>query len=153
MRRTDRELTAQQAWEIVDGCSDCVLSMVAPDGTPYAVPLNFAREDDRLYFHCAMTGHKLDCLRQNSRVCITCVADAPSIDQPRLTTRYASAILFGTAEEVQQADEKLHALRLLCQRLAPENPEGQGDFQDCIRQTAVWRITVLQISGKVNPGT
>lgn len=150
MRRKDRELQEAQAWEVVDGCDRCVLAMTEADGTPYAVPLNFAREGERLYFHSARTGHKLDCLRENSRVCVVCVAEGTEIDQPRLTTRYASAILRGTAAEVTEPMEKVHALRLLCQKLAPENPEGQGDFQSCLGRTAVWCITVETITGKRN---
>lgn len=150
MRRVDRELTPEQAWNVVDGCADCVLAMVDRDGTPYAVPLNFAREGDRLYFHSAMAGRKLDCLRQNSRVCVVCTADGREIDQPALTTRYASAILRGTAAEVTDAEEKLHALRLLCWKLAPENPEGRGNFESCLGHTVVWRIEVETITGKAN---
>lgn len=150
MRRIDRALTAEQAWAIVDGCEDCVVSMTEPDGAPYAVPLNFAREGERLYFHSAVVGHKLDCLRQHSRVCVVCVADGREIDRPKLTTRYASAILRGTAVEVTDTEEKRRALRLLCRRLAPENPMGQSDFTGCLDRTAVWRIDVDSITGKAN---
>ncbi len=65
---------------------------------------------------------------------------------------YASAILAGTAAEVTDAAEKVNALRLLCRKLAPENPCWQGDFHDCIGHTAVWRITVAEITGKANRG-
>jgi len=44
------------------------------------------------------------------------------------------------------------ALRLLCMRLAPEHPRSHGDFSECRGKTAVWRITVEQITGKANPG-
>lgn len=46
MRRKDREVSAEQAWEIVERCSYGVLAMTKPDGTPYAVPVNFAREGE-----------------------------------------------------------------------------------------------------------
>ena len=60
--------------------------------------------------------------------------------------------LTGTAAEVTDAAEKVNALRLLCRKLAPENPCWQGDFHDCIGHTAVWRITVAEITGKANRG-
>ena len=53
MRRKDREVSAEQAWEIVERCSYGVLAMTKSDGTPYAVPVNFAREGNCLYIHCA----------------------------------------------------------------------------------------------------
>ena len=49
MRRKDRELTSEQAWAIVDGCAEGVVSMIDEDG-PYAVPVNLVREDNRMYF-------------------------------------------------------------------------------------------------------
>ena len=85
-------------------------------------------------------------------MCVVCVENGAEIDQPGLTTRYASAILTGTAEEVTETEEKVNALRLLCRKLAPENPYWQGDFHDCIGHPAVWRITVDTITGKANRG-
>ena len=152
MRRKDRELTAEQAWEVVDRCADGVVSMLDDAGAPYAVPVNIVREDDRVYFHSAMAGKKTDCMRKNPRVCVACVENGAEIDQPGLTTRYASAILTGTAAEVTETEEKVNALRLLCRKLAPENPYWQGDFHDCIGHTAVWRIAVDTITGKANRG-
>ena len=166
MRRKDRELMPEEAWEIVDRCADGVVSMVDDAGAPYAVPVNLVREDNRVYFHSAMAGKKADCMRKHPNVCVACVESGAEIDQPGLTTRYASAILTGTAAEipgdlrhigtaaaeVTDAAEKVNALRLLCRKLAPENPCWQGDFHDCIGHTAVWRITVAEITGKANRG-
>ena len=42
MRRKDRELMPEEAWEIVDRCADGVVSMVDDAGAPYAVPVNLA---------------------------------------------------------------------------------------------------------------
>ena len=134
MRRKDRELMPEEAWEIVDRCADGVVSMVDDAGAPYAVPVNLVREDNRVYFHSAMAGKKADCMRKHPNVCVACVESGAEIDQPGLTTRYASAILTGTAAEVT------------------ENPYWQGDFHNCIGHTAVWRITVAEITGKANRG-
>ena len=117
MRRKDRELTAEQAWEVVDRCADGVVSMLDGTGAPYAVPVNIVREENRVYFHSAMAGKKTDCMRAHPRVCVTCVESGAEIDQPGLTTRYASAILTGTAAEVTETEEKVNALRLLCRKI------------------------------------
>ena len=151
MRRQEREIPAEQAWEIVDGCSYGTVSMIDLEGAPYAVPVNLVREENRVYFHCAREGKKVLCMRQNPRVFVTCVAADAQVDEPRLTTHYASAMLRGVAEEVTDEPEKIHALRLLCQKLAPTNPYGQGDFKSCLGATAIWRITVDGVTGKANP--
>ena len=38
------------------------------DEEPYAVPINHAYADGKLYFHCGTTGRKLDMIRANPRV-------------------------------------------------------------------------------------
>ena len=36
---------------------------------PYAIPINHAYFDGKLYFHCATTGKKIDMIRANPQVC------------------------------------------------------------------------------------
>ena len=40
------------------------------EGRPYAVPLNYAYIDGKIYFHCALEGRKLDAVRANPEVCL-----------------------------------------------------------------------------------
>ena len=55
------------------------------------------------------------------------------------------------AEEVTEETEKIQALRLLCQRYAPENMAGfQAAVEKSLGRTAVWKIAVQTITGKAN---
>ena len=45
--------------------------MIDEDGEAYAVPVSMARLENKLYFHCALTGKKIDCLRKHPKVYIT----------------------------------------------------------------------------------
>jgi nitroimidazol reductase NimA-like FMN-containing flavoprotein (pyridoxamine 5'-phosphate oxidase superfamily) len=40
-------------------------------GQPYVVPLNYAYVEGKILFHCALTGMKLDYIRENPQVCFT----------------------------------------------------------------------------------
>ena len=148
MRRKDRQMPEEFAWEVVDKCEYAFLAMTAEDGVPYGLPVTIVRKDKQVYFHSAMEGRKVRCLRANPRVCLTCVGDM-EIQQDRFTTLYQCAVAFGTAEEVTEEAEKIEALRLLCQRHTPDNMAG---FDDAIRRslarTGIWRIKVEEISGK-----
>jgi nitroimidazol reductase NimA-like FMN-containing flavoprotein (pyridoxamine 5'-phosphate oxidase superfamily) len=136
------------ALEVVDKCLFASLATVSDDGSPYSVTLSPVREGDWLYFHCAHEGHKIDNLRHEKRVCLSFVAHAEAI-QEKNTINYESAVVFGTAEEVLDSEEKIHALRLVCERYAPRN---MLNFDDEIRKglehTAVWKIHIEGISGK-----
>lgn len=148
MRRKDRQMPEEFAWEVVDKCEYAFLAMTAEDGTPYGIPITIARDGRSVYFHSAMEGRKVDCLRRQPKVCLTCVGDT-RVPEGKFTTLFESAVAFGTASEVTEAEEKIHALRILCQRHTPGN---MADFDRAIAaslaRTAIWKIDVEEITGK-----
>lgn len=148
MRRKDREMPGEFAWEVADKCEWAVLSLVSPQGEPYSVPVTIAREGDSVYFHSAMEGTKTDCMRAHKRVCLVCVGDT-RIEPDKFTTKYESAVLKGTAAEVTDEQEKIHALRLICERHTPSNMAGfDSAIEKSLGVTAIWRIDVDEITGK-----
>lgn len=148
MRRKDREMSQDFALEVTGKCEWAVLSMVDAVGKPYCVPLTIVCDGMTVYFHSAHEGQKVDCLRRNSSVCLVCVGDTfRTPDQ--FTTEYESAILRGAAAEVINDDEKIHALRLLCQRHTPTNMEAfNSAIAQSLSRTAVWKIQMVGITGK-----
>ena len=152
MRRKDREMPEEFAWEVADRCPWMVLSMTGPEGQPYCVPLSMAREGRSFYVHCAREGEKTRCLRANPRVCVSCVASAVPVPE-EYSVNYESAVFRGTAREVTGEPEMLHALRLISRRYVPSNLEG---FDREVRRTfagvAVWRVEVSSAAGKRRPG-
>lgn len=150
MRRRDRQIPEEQAWEILDRCDYAVLAMTAEDGTPYGLPLNVVREGRVVYFHGAQAGRKAACLQKAPRVCLTCVETCEIVPE-RYTTRYASAVAFGRVEEITEPEEKVQALRLLCRRYTPEHLAGaEKEIIQSLRGTAVWKLMVDEITGKAN---
>ena len=150
MRRKDRQMTEEFAWEVVDRCEYAVVAMTAENGEPYCLPVNVVREGKNIYFHSAMEGRKAECLRLHPRVCLTCVGENRVLPE-RYTTLYASAVAFGTARELTDAGEKTEALRLLCGRYAPDHMDGfDAAIAASLGRTAIWCIAVEEISGKSN---
>ena len=148
MRRKDREMPAEFAWEVVDKCEWATLATVDCEGKPYCVTLSIARNGEYIYFHCAVEGFKIDCLRRSGEVCMTFVGDTRRATKS-FTTGYESACIRGRAEEVTDTEEKIEALRLLCVRHTPAN---MSNFDAAVRgslaRTAIWRVKVYEITGK-----
>ena len=148
MRRKERQITEEEAWAVVDKCEYAFLAMTAEDGTPYGLPVTIVREGRNIYFHSALEGRKVECLRRQPRVCLTCVGDT-AIQQDRFTTLYESAVAFGTAAEVTENAEKVEVLRLLCLRHTPDN---MADFDRAVNaslaRTGIWKIAVEELTGK-----
>ncbi len=148
MRRKDREMPAAFALSVADKCEYAVLSMTNVNGDPYCVPISIVRDENVVYFHCAAEGEKIDCLKCNPRVCLACVGDTcRALNE--FTTEFESAILRGTASEVTDSAEKIHALRLLCLRHTPTNmAEFDGAIEKSLSRTAIWKIEIAEITGK-----
>lgn len=148
MRRTDRQMDRDSAWQAVDACCFGTVSMLLPEGEPYCVPLSIARIGETLYFHCAQEGLKLKALRKHPAVCVSCVGMAEPVHD-KFTTRYTSAILIGTAREVTDDAEKIRALRAICEKYTPENMSRfDAAIAQSLSRTGIWRIDVTGITGK-----
>ncbi len=157
MRKAERQRDAEWALEVFDRAPYVTVSMTRTDGTPYGLPLSLVRKDDRtFYFHCALEGEKLDCLRANPVVSLSAVSKCtPKFEEEKqnFTEYYHSAIALGRAELVDDDEEKIEALRLLCMRFLPKHmdhfPEAVARSLD---RTAIVRITLSQPPvGKCKP--
>ena len=148
MRRKDRELSRDLALSITDKCAYSILATVNPDGSPYCIPLSMAREGEWFYFHSAQAGQKVDNLRYQNRVCISCVGEIKEIPGV-FSIGFESAIIHGTASEVTDQEEKIRALRLISLRYTPDN---MASFDEAIKKsldiTGIWKIHIDEISGK-----
>jgi nitroimidazol reductase NimA-like FMN-containing flavoprotein (pyridoxamine 5'-phosphate oxidase superfamily) len=152
MRRRDRALSEAEARAILAKADHGFLATVGEDGWPYGVPVNHVLSGDQLYFHGALTGHKLQNLAHEERVSFSVVTLAEVLPE-QASTRYESAILFGRAEVVTDPGERHEALELLAQRFCVGFLPQAGDMirKDGPR-TAVVRIRIERITGKSNRG-
>ena len=138
MRRKDRETTEERAYEILKNGEYGILSTIGEDGYPYGVPVNFAVEGNKIYFHCAPnSGLKLKNVEYSR------------IDGAKLTSKYESAVVFGTI--AKSVKNKNRGLELIVEKYAPEFIEsGKRCIEKSGNMTGVYEITIEKITGKEN---
>ena len=157
MRKSDRQKSAEWALEVFDRAPYVTVSMTRPDGTPYGLPLSLVRRDsETFYFHCAADGEKLDCLGVNPVVSLSAVSKCtPRFEEDRnnFTEYYHSAVALGEASIVSDDDEKIMALRLLCERFLPKYMDHFDEaIARSLDRTTVVRIRLLEPPvGKCKP--
>lgn len=157
MRKAARQRDEKWALEVFDHAPYITLSMTRPDGTPYGLPLNIVRKDERVfYFHCASEGEKMDCLAANLVVSLSAVSQcSPKYEEDKnnFTEHYRSAIALGVAEPVNDEAEKIEALRLLCRRFLPKHMEHfDAAIARSLDRTTVVRVTLTEPPvGKCKP--
>lgn len=148
MRRKDREMDKSFALNVADKCEYAFLSVIDPDGKPYGVALTVVRHENYMYFHCAREGFKIDCFNANPDACMVCVGDTERLSD-KFTTRYESAVIRGRLAEVTEDEEKIFALKLLCERHTPANMSNfDGAIKASLARTAVWKMSIDEITGK-----
>ncbi len=150
MPQPQRMTTKEDALTILKKGEYGVLSLITGDGEPYGVPLNYCYDEQRgcVYFHCALTGKKLEAIASSPRASLAVVTQSQVVAE-EIDTRYESAVVNGAIARVEEPDEMLGALRLLCARLAPGMEHTIAD-RKCMPRVAVIRLTVQEITGKRN---
>lgn len=142
-------MDAAFALEVLDKAPYITVSFTRPDGTPYGVPLSLARTDDKtFYFHCALEGEKLDCIAAHPHVALSAVTRCTPTVGPKdgsFTLQYKSSMAVGKAEIVTNRDEKIEALRAICQRFLPHHMDAFDDaIARSLERTAVVKITLTE---------
>ena len=116
MRRAKQILSQETAYKILCAGEFGVLALFDGD-YPYALPINYAVEGNKIYFHCAKTGHKIDAIRNNDKVSF-CVVDKHEVIAEEFTTYFSSAIAFGRIKIIEDSNDpdKLRGLELLADK-------------------------------------
>lgn len=149
MNRKDRQMNEDFGFEVFDKVLYATLSLVDKEGNPYCIPVSPVRKDrDTIYLHSSKVGEKIECIKNNNKICLSMVSYAKLVPN-KFTTEYNSAIIKGHASMVSSDDEKIEALRLICERYAKDNMDN---FQDSIKRslfrTEIIKIKIEEITSK-----
>lgn len=153
MRRNDRQLPEDKAWDVLKNSEYGFLAMTNPEGEPYCIPLAYAVEGDTLYFHSGRRGEKLDSLRKNPRVCFTTVLYSKSLPA-EYSMSFASCVAVGDMRFVTDEEERTRAMTLITAKYAP-------DFMNCAKfdrqmrgmpAVEILALKVEELCGKANKG-
>ena len=109
IRRKDRLAANEVGIELLKNCDHGILSVIGDDDYPYGVPVNYAYKDNCIYIHCYLSGHKVDAVKKNPKVCMTVIGNAEVL-KDQIATNYTSVIAFGKAEVVSPPEEKIRKI-------------------------------------------
>jgi len=150
MRRKDRLIPDERARGVIEKCEYGVFITADKEGHPYGVALNHVLIEDKIYFHCAHEGRKLDNIKENPNVSMTFVGRAEVLGED-YTTGYESVIIEGTAQMVTEKAEKKAILLAIGKRFSPFQDQEMDAYIDrFLEATAVGCINIEKISGKAN---
>ena len=147
MRRINQLLDPKEVTAVLGRCTNGVLACLGDAGYPYAVPLNFVYHNEKLYFHCAKAGHKLDAIIKEPKVSFA-VIDEDTIVSSEYTSYFRSVIAFGKARIVE-GDEWFDAFKALVEKYSGDQPEAAkiSEIEACKRSHII-AIDIEHMTGK-----
>ena len=134
------------------------------DNKPYAVPLNFVRIGEDIYFHGAIKNKKMKMLEQNPLVSFSVVENYALIDSDfsskeglacPATQFFKSVSIDGVVEVLESREVKAKVFTALMQKLQPKGgykPFINSEYDAAIKATAVVKIEIEKLTCKFKFG-
>ena len=147
MRRKNQLLSMEDTMAVMARCTNGVFACCGDRDYPYAVPVNYVYYNDKIYFHSAKAGHKIDSINKNAKVSFA-VVDEDTIVSKEYTSYFRSVIAFGKARIVE-GNERYEAFRALVEKYSGDMPEEdkQKEINGCT-QALIIAVDVEYITGK-----
>ena len=150
MRRKKQLLPEDETIAMLESSTSGVLAVHGDDGYPYAVPLSFAYQDGRLFFHSATSGHKIDAIERDAKASF-CVIAQDDVMQSTFTTHFRSAVVFGKVRLLTDDEEKRHALDCLARKYSPDYLEAaDAEIEGAWKRVCALELTIEHMTGKAS---
>ena len=126
------------------------------NGQPFVIPTSYGRKDANLYIHGSAASRMLRQMKEGAPVCVTVtlldgLVLARSVFNHSMN--YRSVVILGKATLVDDAAEKLEALRVLSEHILPARwDDSRQPNERELKQTSVLRVPIEEFSAKVRTG-
>ena len=147
----DRELVHK----ILDEGFICHVGFIV-DGAPVVIPTGYGRVGDKLYIHGSQASRMLRTLKTGVPACVTVtLVDGLVLARSAFhhSINYRSVVIFGTANLVEDSEEKSEALLAFSEHVIRGrwNDVREPTEQE-LKATTVLRIELEEVSAKVRTG-
>jgi len=156
VREPDRAAYDREtAYRILDEGFICHVGF-AVDGQPFVIPTAYGRKEANLYIHGSAASRMLRQLKEGVAVCVTVtlldgLVVARSVFNHSMN--YRSVVILGKATLVEDAEEKLVALRSLSEHILPGRwDDARQPNERELKATSVLRVPIEEFSAKVRTG-
>ena len=149
MRRKKNEISIDMAKQLLASSRRGVLAMNGDDGYPYAIPVNYLYDDkaQRIYFHGAKIGHKVDALRACDKVCFT-VYGNETVRTESWAPFMQSVVVFGRCHLMDAGSETTRHLKQFAMKYYPSEQLVDEEIAHAGKAVQVFEIEIEYMSGK-----
>jgi len=150
MRRFKQQITEEECVQILREQPRGVLSMIGDDGYPYGIPLDhwYSEKDNKLYFHCAKVGHKIDAITACDKVSY-CVMDEGFRRDGEWALNINSVVVFGRMKTVEDEDKKREICTNLVRKFTDDETYLQKELTNAFPRVNCLELAIEHMTGKL----
>lgn len=142
-------------YSILDEAFICHVGFVV-DGQPFVIPTSYGRIGDQLFIHGSAASRMQRNLAQGIPVCVTVtLTDGLVLARSAFhhSINYRSVVIFGTAQIVEDAAEKMVALKAFTEHVIPGRwAEVREPSEQELKGTTVLALPLTEASAKIRTG-
>ena len=149
LRRKKNALPIEQAKELLHCARRGVLAVNGDEGYPYAIPLNYLYEEEgqKIFFHSAKAGYKVDALNASDKVCFT-VYGNEIIREEEWAPYVQSCVVFGRCHAIEDEEMLKTALTQFARKYYPNEEMVTESVEKDWRAVSMFQIEIEHICGK-----
>lgn len=150
MRRFKQQLETEECIEILKNEPRGVLSLIGDEGYPYGIPMThwYCEDNNRIYFHGAGEGHKIDALNRCDKVSF-CVLDSGFRNEGEWALNIKSVVVFGRMKPVFDDRKKLWICKNLCYKFTDDAEYVEREIKSSADRVMCLELIPEHMSGKL----
>lgn len=151
MRRFKQQVSDTECKRVLKDEKRAAFSVIGDNGYPYTVPINFIYDenDNKIYFHGAKEGHKIDAIKRCDKVCLT-VWNQGFKKSGSWEWNATSVVIFGRAKLVTDSEIAETQLRALAAKYYPTADEIETEMNSpAANVVQVFAIEIEHMTGKL----
>ena len=150
MRRFKQQISEEECIRILKEQPRGVLSMLGDDGYPYGIPLDhwYSEKDNKLYFHGAKVGHKIDAITACDKVSY-CVMDEGYRKDGEWALNINSVVVFGWIRIVDDEEKKREICTNLVWKFTDDEEYLQKELTNAFPRVNCLELAIEHMTGKL----
>ena len=149
MRRAKRTISDEDAGSLLAKGRRATLAVNGDDGYPFAFPIDYRFDADanKIYFHGAKAGQKVDALRRSDKVCLTVMGNE-RLEDGEWAPYVQSVVVFGRCRLVDDAAKTEAEVRRLALKYYPSAEEVERELEKYLSAVQLYEIEIEHLTGK-----
>ena len=149
VRKKKNEISQDEAKKLLRSSRRGVLAVNGDEGYPYAIPINYLydEENNKIIFHGAKAGHKVDSIKKNDKICFTVFGNETFIEE-NWAPYLQSVVVFGRCHLVENRDDIISLVKKFALKYYPNEDMVNEEIANSGKGVQMFEIKIEHLSGK-----